>query len=192
VRKPHRGVEGSLGEAALVERIDAPRRSFRAEGSGVIVDAPPFPVRGDRLHGLEPTFCGERIGRSSTELSQPERVLINGTFSELVCPALQRLGSLLEAPGHVGVRDANRAWDQACNEVRARPPSGSDGLCPSVDSVADHCGKVVGVIERPSCHEPRQGLFHLETVRLGIPDSCEERAIGRALADLLEAFWSEA
>ena len=190
--EPHRRVESSLGEAALVERFDAPRRSFRAEGSGIVVDAPPFPVRGDRLHGLEPTFCGERIGRSGTELSQPERVLINGTFGELVCPALQRLGSLLETPGHVGVRDAHRSWDQACDEVLARLPSGSGGLCPSVDSVADHRRKVIGVIERPSCHEPWQGLFHVETVRLSVSDSCEQWAVGRALADLLEAFWSEA
>ena len=122
IGEPHRRVDSSLSEAALVERFYAPRRSFRAEGSGVVVDAPPFPVGGDRLHGLEPTFSGERVGRSGTELSQPERVLINGTFGELVCPALQRLGSLLEAPGHVGVRDVRHAWDQACDEARARPP----------------------------------------------------------------------
>jgi hypothetical protein len=38
---------------------------------------------------------------------------------------LQRLGSLLQTPGHVGVGDANRLWDQACDEVRARLQSGS-------------------------------------------------------------------
>ena len=191
VGDPHRRVESSLGEAALVARLDAPRRSFRAGGPGIIVDAPPFPVRGDRLHGLEPSFSGERIRRSGTELSQPERVLINGTLGEFACPALHRLGSFLEAPGHVGVGDTRRAWDQACDEARTRRPSGPVGVCPSVDSVADHRRKVRGVIERPSCHERRQGLFHVETVRLGVSDSCEQWAVGRALADPLEAFSSE-
>jgi hypothetical protein len=170
--EPHRHVESSLGKAVLVERFDAPRRSFRAEGPGIAVNVPPFPVRGDRLHGLEPTLSGERIGRSGTELSQPERVLINGTCGELACPALQRLGPLMETPGHVGVRDANRAWDQTCDEARACLPSGSAVLCPSVDSVADHRRKIVGVIERTRCHEPGQGLFHVEAVHLGVPDSC--------------------
>jgi hypothetical protein len=35
----------------------------------------------------------------------------------------------------------------------------SRGLCPTVDSVADHRRKVLGVIERPSCQEPREALF---------------------------------
>ena len=98
----------------------------------------------------------------------------------------------METPGHVGVRDANRSWDQACDEVLARLSFRSGDLCPSIDSVADHRRKVVGVIERPGCHEPRQGLFHVEAVRLGVSDSCEQWAVGRALAHLLEAFWSEA
>ena len=95
----HRRIDSSLGEAALVERFDAPPRSFRAEGSGVITDVPPFPVGGDRLHGLEPTFCGERIGRSDAELSQPERVLINGTLRRARVPGVARPRPALGDPG---------------------------------------------------------------------------------------------
>jgi len=108
VGEPHRGVESSLGKAALVERFDAPRRSFRAEGRG---SSSMFHC--SRYAAIVFTASSQRLRRadrrSSTELSQPERVLINGTFRELACTALQRLAPHGD-PGHVGVRDANRSW----------------------------------------------------------------------------------
>ena len=73
----------------------------------------------------------------------------------------------------------------------ARPPSGSGGVCPTFDPVADHGRNVRRRHRATELPRARQGLFHVETARLGVSDSCEQRAVSRALADLLEAFWSE-
>ena len=80
-----------------------------------------------------------------------------------------------------------RSWDQPCDEIRARSTRRSGGLCPTVDSVAEDRGGVLRVIERPYCHEPGEGLFHVEAVRLGVPEGSEQWAVGGALANLLEA-----
>ena len=80
-----------------------------------------------------------------------------------------------------------RSWDQPCDEIRARSTRRSDDLCPTVDSVAKDRGGVLRVIEGPYRHEPGEGLFHVEAVRLGVPEGGKQWAVGGALADLLEA-----
>ena len=55
--------DGGLGAPSVTKCIERLDGASGTERSGVVVDVPPLPVGGDRLDGLEPTFCGERIDR---------------------------------------------------------------------------------------------------------------------------------
>jgi len=77
--------------------------------------------------------------------------------------------------------------DQPCDETRARSRRRSDYLCPALDPVAEDRGGVLRVIEGPYCHEPGQGLSHVEAAYLGVPEGSQQWAVGVALAHLFEA-----
>ena len=100
---------------------------------------------------------------------------------------LHRFVPLLESPGYIWVRDVYCSWDQPCDETPAGSRRRSDYLCPALDPVAEDRGGVLRVIEGPYCHEPGQGLSHVEAVCLGVPEGSQQQAVGGALAHLFEA-----
>lgn len=137
------------------------------------MDAPALPVSGNCRHGFDPTFSGNGFGRWDTESVHPNRTLFDGLLGQCPRPALHRLVPFFEGLGNVRALDAWRSWDQPCDEVCARPPSRSGGLCPTADSAADDCGGIFDVIEWPCCYEPGESSFHLQAVRLGVSEGGE-------------------
>ena len=130
---------------------------------------------------------GERVGRRDTEPAQPNLILLEGLFGQCPSPALHRLVPLLQAVGHIRVRDAYRSWDQSCDEVCVRSPPRSGGPYPTLDSAADDSGGVFGVIERSGFHENGEGPLHVESACLGISEGGKQWSVGGALTNLLEA-----
>jgi hypothetical protein len=146
-----------------------------------IIDVPAVAVSDNCRDGFDPTFFGARVGRWDTEAAHPDLILLDGLFGQCSRPALHRLVPFLETPGHVSVRATCRSWDQPRDEIRARSTRRSGGLCPTLDSVAEDRRGVLRVIERPYRYEPGEHLFHVEAVRLGVPEGCQQRAVGGAL-----------
>jgi hypothetical protein len=112
---------------------------------------------------------------------------LDGLLGQCLCPTLHRLVAFLETLGHVWVRDAYGSWDQPCDEACACSTRRADDLCPTLDSVADDRRGVLRVIERPYRHEPGQGPFHVEAVRLGVSKDGKEGTVDGALANLFQA-----
>ena len=105
---------------------------------------------------------------------------------ELSGPALHRVCSLLEGPGHVGIAHARCSGNQPGDEVRPRLPFRSGCTYPTVHPAVQDGGRVLGVLERTDGDELRQGSFDVEATRLRVSKGGEKRPECLASAQLLE------
>lgn len=161
-------------------------RSDRVVGT----DVPAVPVRGDSRCSFEPCSASHVVGRHQTKRPRP-RCRVPRCSSppcrggdrrlyELACTALHRLGTLLERAWKVQIGDAARSGDDARDaSIWWLSPTAAARIDKALDTVMEHRGDVLRILETSRGDEVRQGSLEIEASCVRVTRRGEQCAVGR-------------
>jgi hypothetical protein len=165
---PHRSLSGSVCSPTLPERFDGRCGSDRAERVGVVADAPPIPVGGDRGDGVEPSVAVGGIDRWDPEATSPDLPGLDGAGRHLDGSAFHGLVPVMQGPGHGWVGHTPGSRNEPSDEIGSCLVPTTGGRRPPIDSTVEGGGGIVHIREVATVNQDREGVADVEAAGLSV------------------------